>query len=96
MRRLFIVSYDISDPKRLRRVFRILKGYGEHLQLSVFRCDLTSSQHLQLSAKPRDTIAPAVDKVMLVDLGPIEGRGHVIHYLGKPGPSGTPRGPKVF
>ncbi|NLE47060.1 MAG: CRISPR-associated endonuclease Cas2 [Sandaracinaceae bacterium] len=27
----YIVTYDISDPKRLRKVFQILRGYGDHL-----------------------------------------------------------------
>lgn len=96
MRRLFIVAYDISDPKRLRRVFRTLKGYGEHLQLSVFRCDLTPSQRLRLAARLRDTIHPMEDQVMFVDLGPTGGRSHSIDYLGRPGPTGQPRGPKVY
>lgn len=96
MRRLYIVAYDISDPKRLRRVFRILKGYGEHLQLSVFRCDLGKSQRLQLAAKLGETIEHSEDQVMFVDLGPSEGRAHAIAYLGRPGPSSEPRGPKVF
>jgi len=33
--RLFIVTYDISDAKRWRRVFKVMHGYGEWLQLSV-------------------------------------------------------------
>lgn len=96
MRRLYIVTYDISNPKRLRRVFRTLKGYGEHLQLSVFRCDLTPSQRLQLAAKLGQTIEHTEDQVMFVDLGPSVGRSHSIDYLGRPGPSSEPRGPKVF
>ena len=96
MRRLCIVTYDISDPKRLRRVFRTLKGYGEHLQLSVFRCDLTASQRLELVAKLGETVDHSEDQVMLVDLGPSEGRSHSIEFVGRPGPSGEPRGPKVF
>jgi CRISPR-associated endonuclease Cas2 len=36
MRRNFIVTYDICDPKRLRKVFKLCKGYGIHLQYSVF------------------------------------------------------------
>ena len=35
---LYIVAYDISDPRRWRRVFRLMNGYGEWLQLSVFQC----------------------------------------------------------
>ncbi|MGZ8155153.1 MAG: CRISPR-associated endonuclease Cas2 [Burkholderiales bacterium] len=26
---LYIVTYDIRDEKRWRRVFRLMKGYGE-------------------------------------------------------------------
>jgi len=96
MRRLYIVTYDISNPKRLRRVFRTLKGYGEHLQLSVFRCDLTASQRIKLEAKLGGTIEPAEDQVMFVDLGPSNGRAHAIAWLGRPAPPGETRGPKVF
>jgi len=96
MRRLYIVAYDISDPKRLRRVFRTIKGYGQHLQFSVFRCDLTASQRLQLAAKLGQTIEHSEDQVMFVDLGPSEGRSHSIDYVGRPGPGGQTRGPKVF
>ena len=96
MRRLCVVAYDISDPKRLRRVFRTLKGYGEHLQLSVFRCDLTASQRLELAAKLGQEIDHSADRVMFVDLGPSEGRSHIIDYLGKRRPEGEQRGPKVF
>jgi CRISPR-associated protein Cas2 len=96
VRRLYIVAYDISDPKRLRRVFRVLKGYGEHLQLSVFRCDLTRAQRLQIAAKLRETIEPSEDQVMFVDLGPTAGRSHSIDFVGRPGPRCPSRGPKVF
>ena len=27
MEHLFVISYDISEPKRWRRVFKIMKGY---------------------------------------------------------------------
>ncbi len=32
MRNSYIVSYDISDDKRLRQVFKIVRGFGDHLQ----------------------------------------------------------------
>ena len=35
--RLYIVAYDISEPKRWRHVFKTMKGYGHWVQLSV-RC----------------------------------------------------------
>ena len=40
MRRRFIVCYDISDPKRLRKMFRKI-GFGDPLQKSMFTCDLS-------------------------------------------------------
>ncbi|MDD4792699.1 MAG: CRISPR-associated endonuclease Cas2, partial [Firmicutes bacterium] len=41
MRRRFIVCYDISDPKRLRKMYRTMRGFGDPLQKSVFTCDLS-------------------------------------------------------
>lgn len=48
--RLYIVAYDISSPKRWRRVFKVMKGYGEWVQLSVFQCRLTARQQAELVA----------------------------------------------
>ncbi len=39
-----LVSYDIRDPKRWRKVYRLLRGYGDHLQYSVFRVRGTRAQ----------------------------------------------------
>ncbi|MEZ5307407.1 MAG: CRISPR-associated endonuclease Cas2 [Pyrinomonadaceae bacterium] len=38
----YVVSYDITEPKRWRRVYRKLNGYGRRLQYSIFRCRLTA------------------------------------------------------
>lgn len=46
--RLYIVAYDISDQRRWRRIFKLMKGYGEWVQLSVFQCRLTRQQHAEL------------------------------------------------
>jgi CRISPR-associated protein Cas2 len=35
-----LITYDIRDAKRLRRVAKKLEGYGERMQYSVFRCRL--------------------------------------------------------
>ena len=40
-RRLWIVSYDIADDRRRRRLERGLKALGERVQYSVFECCLT-------------------------------------------------------
>lgn len=41
MKNWYLVSYDIRDDKRLRKVARKLEGFGSRLQYSVFRCHLS-------------------------------------------------------
>ena len=85
MRRVCIVSYDISDPKRWRQVYRTMRGYGQHLQLSVFSCDLTASQRIQMVAALEDAIDRDEDQVLVVDLGPSQAQPiHDIETLGRP------------
>jgi len=37
----YLVCYDIRDSKRWRKVYKLLQGYGEGVQLSIFRCRLS-------------------------------------------------------
>ena len=83
MEHLFIISYDIAAPKRWRRVFRIMKGYGEWLQLSVFQCRLTRMRMLQLETELRDVMNQREDHVLIVDVGPAEGVKPRVQSLGK-------------
>jgi len=69
MRRCFLVCYDVCDAKRLRRVHRLLKGYGEPWQYSVFFCVLRDVDRAQLQADLTDEIDLAQDRVLIVDLG---------------------------
>ncbi|MDH7515690.1 MAG: CRISPR-associated endonuclease Cas2 [Bacteroidota bacterium] len=80
MRTLYIVTYDVCDAKRLRRVFRLLRGYGDHLQLSVFRCELSDRERAELVQKLHDLIKHDEDQVLLFPLGPAEGF-NVIHVV---------------
>ena len=48
MRTTYLVCYDITDDKRLRRVFKTCKNFGEHLQYSVFECDLSPTEKSEL------------------------------------------------
>lgn len=67
--RLYIVAYDISDQKRWRRIFKLMKGYGEWVQLSVFQCRLSPRQHAELVALLDGVIHHTEDHVVLMDLG---------------------------
>ena len=40
----WIVLYDIRNPRRLRRVARLMEGYGQRVQHSVFECDLGEAE----------------------------------------------------
>lgn len=75
MRHTFIVSYDIAEPKRLRKVFRICQDYGNHLQYSVFECDLNPREQVELQDKLRGVIHHDDDQVLFILLGPTESRG---------------------
>lgn len=69
---LYVVTYDISDPKRWRRVFNVMNGYGEWLQLSVFQCRLNRQRHAELVALLDGMIHHAEDHVLFMDVGPAD------------------------
>lgn len=70
MRRSYLVAYDIRDPKRLRRVHKLVKAYGEPWQLSVFYCVLKDIDRARLENDLRELIHHRVDQVLILDLGP--------------------------
>jgi CRISPR-associated protein Cas2 len=72
MRRHYFVTYDICDAKRLRRVFKTMKGFGAHLQLSVFQCDLPEIDLVRMKATLTEIIDPREDQVLIIDLGSTE------------------------
>jgi CRISPR-associated protein Cas2 len=39
-----LVCYDVRNPKRWAKVYKKLKGRGEHLQYSIFRVNMTKTQ----------------------------------------------------
>lgn len=80
---LYIVTYDISDPKRWRRVFSLMNGYGEWLQLSVFQCRLSRRRHAELVATLDEMITDDHDHVLMLDLGPAENVEPRVISLGK-------------
>lgn len=85
MRTTYLVCYDIADAKRLRKVFRICGNFGDHLQFSVFECDLSPSEKIEFENELLEIIERSEDQVIFVALGPAEGRGdRVITALGLP------------
>jgi len=72
-RNCYVVSYDIMDPKRLQKVHKTMKGFGDAVHYSVFRCDLTPKGRVEMIAALTDLIKHDEDRVMIIDLGPAEG-----------------------
>jgi CRISPR-associated protein Cas2 len=84
MRNSFLVCYDISDEKRLAKVHKTMRGFGDHLQYSVFECQFTPTDLVRCRHALSEIIDHREDQVLFVDLGPVEGRGdRVIAALGR-------------
>ena len=90
-RTVSLVCYDVSDPKRLREVFEICKGYGAHVQYSVFRVCLTATGRMQMIADLEKAIHHTEDRVLFVRLGP-EGKPTAKRFecLGRQEPYAAP------
>jgi CRISPR-associated protein Cas2 len=72
MRRCYLVCYDIRNPKRWRQVFKIMKGHGEHWQLSVFFCVLKPIDRVRMQTQLEEVMNLKDDQAMIIDLGPNE------------------------
>lgn len=83
-----LVSYDICEPKRLHQVYRLVSGFGERLQYSVYLCTLTARSRQLLINRLSDLIHFEEDRVLIVALGE-PGRHRVrLETLGQPLPAG--------
>lgn len=80
---LYLVTYDICDDKRLRRAHKLLKGYGEWVQLSVFQCRLSRRRQAELQSLLDGLIDHKHDHVLMLDLGPAEQVKPRVVSLGK-------------
>ncbi len=84
MRHTYVVTYDISNPKRLRKVYKLMLGWGDHLQLSVFQCELNERELIELRAELAQIIRHVEDQVLFIDVGLVQGRGtNAITSLGR-------------
>lgn len=82
-RRRYLVAYDVRDPRRLRKVFKIMKSYGEALQYSVFICDLDGMEKTALVADASAAMKHTQDSIAIVDLGEPDDRGTLcFEFLG--------------
>jgi CRISPR-associated protein Cas2 len=66
MKRDYLIGYDISDPKRLRRVAKIAEKFGSRVQYSFFHCFITLRQKKRMMAQMKDVIHEDEDQVLFL------------------------------
>jgi CRISPR-associated protein Cas2 len=64
----YVVSYDICDPKRLRKVAKTCEDFGVRRQYSVFLCRLTAADLVRLKSRLYDIIELQTDQVLFIPL----------------------------
>jgi CRISPR-associated protein Cas2 len=64
----WIVAYDISNPKRLRKVATCCEDFGVRKQLSVFLCRLTATDFVRLRSRLYDLVNLEEDQVFCIPL----------------------------
>lgn len=69
MRRRYLVTYDIADDKRRDHVFKTLRDRGDHVQFSVFLCELNGREYALLKGELQECVHHKEDQVLLLDLG---------------------------
>jgi CRISPR-associated protein Cas2 len=65
----YLIIYDLPDTKaankRRTRLHKLLSGYGQWTQFSVFECFLTAVQFAKLQTQIETLIKPAQDSVRI-------------------------------
>ncbi|MEM7395772.1 MAG: CRISPR-associated endonuclease Cas2 [Verrucomicrobiota bacterium] len=62
--KLYLVCYDVADPRWLRRTAKIVEAYGRRVQKSVFECRLTLSQLKKLFEELQHVMNAKEDHVL--------------------------------
>ena len=75
MRNRYVVAYDVSDAKRLRRTFKKMNGFGDAIQYSLFVCELSSKERIIMEEALTEIINHKEDRVLIINIGPAGGRG---------------------
>ena len=63
-----VVAYDIPQTKRRTKVMKMLEGYGEHVQKSVFECDLKDSVYHEMVTRLRTLVNLEQDNICIYHL----------------------------
>ena len=67
-RTLYVIAYDISSDRRRTKVHKVLCGFGQWTQYSLFECHLTEKERLTLRGKLDKILEPEDDSVRFYPL----------------------------
>jgi CRISPR-associated protein Cas2 len=76
----WVVSYDIADDKRRRKVVKVMEGYGRRVQFSVFECELNQTKLNRMERALKKAIHPEEDSIRFYPLNKADIEG--IRLLG--------------
>lgn len=85
---MILVTYDVSTvtpagEKRLRKVAKACRDFGQRVQYSVFEVEVEPAQWVALAQRLCNLIDPSVDSLRFYHLG-ANWRGKVEHVGAKP------------
>ena len=63
-----LIAYDITDDRRRTKIAKLMEGYGDRVQGSVFESDLDRSRLEELIRRTRKLIRPSEDSVRFYEL----------------------------
>ncbi|MGZ5028157.1 MAG: CRISPR-associated endonuclease Cas2 [Methylobacter sp.] len=84
MTTFYVICFDVSDNRRLRKISNEMENFGVRVQRSVFECHLESAQLHELQRRLGNLMEPAEDQVRYYSLCGkdrqrivIDGAGHL-------------------
>lgn len=85
---LILVTYDVSiissgGAKRLRRIAKVCRDYGQRVQFSVFELEVETARWVEIKQRLIDLMNPDVDSLRFYYLG-LKWQGKVEHIGAKP------------
>jgi len=67
-RQLYLVAYDVRDPKRLRQTHQVLKDFACGGQKSAFECYLSPAERDELVARVESCMDLELDALLIIRL----------------------------
>lgn len=71
LRNRYFVCYDVRDAQRLAQTYKKMNGYGDHIQYSVFMCDLNASELIMMKEDLEEIMNMKEDSLVIVNVGSV-------------------------